>query len=249
MTRAERVESATLILILLVVGLAAGAASFTHVHDWTMTNSPDGTPDWFGWANACISELVPVAALLDIRARRRADKPAGYPLALLIGAACLSLAAQLAVAKPGLSGGLLSAVPALAFMALVKLVFSRTPAKVAVAQPEPVALVRPEPVRREPVAEPVAVAKPEQVKGQPVKRTSEPSRKPVPRSLTSADRIMSAHLAEPNATHARIAELAGVSLATVKRYRPTRSAGSPTTGQPAETAANVRTPDLAGVAA
>ncbi|WP_435586589.1 hypothetical protein [Micromonospora aurantiaca (nom. illeg.)] len=126
--RAARAESVVLVAILLVVGLAAGAASFTHVHDWTMTNSPAGTPGWFGWANACISELVPVAALLDIRRRRRAGRPTGYPLGLLIAAAGLSLAAQLAVAKPGVSGGLLSAVPALAFMALVKLVFASAPA-------------------------------------------------------------------------------------------------------------------------
>ncbi|MGW4154116.1 hypothetical protein ACWEDF_13295 [Micromonospora chersina] len=127
-TRAARAESVVLVAILLGVGLAAGAASFTHVHDWTLANSPAGTPDWFGWANACISELVPVAALLDIRRRRRAGRPTGYPLGLLIAAAGLSLAAQLAVAKPGVSGGLLSAVPALAFMALVKLVFASSPA-------------------------------------------------------------------------------------------------------------------------
>ncbi|WP_372433686.1 DUF2637 domain-containing protein [Micromonospora coerulea] len=139
-TRAQRAESVVLVAILLVVGLAAGAASFTHVHHWTRTNSPAGTPDWFGWANACISELVPVAALLDIRRRRRADRPAGYPPSLLIAAACLSLAAQLAVAKPGLSGAVLSAVPALAFMALVKLVFASSAAPVADTV-EPVAQV------------------------------------------------------------------------------------------------------------
>ncbi|MEW1586369.1 hypothetical protein AB0283_13045 [Micromonospora vinacea] len=59
-----------------------------------------------------------MASLLEIR-RRRAGSPSGYPLALLVGAACLSLAAQLAVANPCVSGWLLSAVPALAFMALV----------------------------------------------------------------------------------------------------------------------------------
>ncbi|HWH01146.1 MAG TPA: DUF2637 domain-containing protein [Pilimelia sp.] len=119
-----RVEGVVLVVILTVVGLAAGAASFTHVHDWTMANSLQGTPGWFGWANAVISELVPVAALLTIRQRRRVGAPITYPLALLIASAALSLAAQLAVAKPGFSGGLLSAVPALAFMALAKLVFA-----------------------------------------------------------------------------------------------------------------------------
>ncbi|MER7588297.1 hypothetical protein ABTW72_12230 [Micromonospora sp. NPDC127501] len=122
-----RLEGLVLVLILIAVGGSAGAASFTHVHDWTMANSPDNTPGWFGWANAVISELVPIAALLTIRRRRRTGAPIGYPMVLLIAAAGLSLAAQLAVAKPGPSGWLLSAVPALAFMALVKLVLAPAP--------------------------------------------------------------------------------------------------------------------------
>ncbi|MFI7603945.1 hypothetical protein ACIBTV_02330 [Micromonospora sp. NPDC049366] len=126
--RGTRVEGVVLVLILLTVAGFAGAASFTHVHDWTMANSPANTPGWFGWANAVISELVPIAALLSIRRRRRSGGAIGYPLFLLVAAAGLSLAAQLAVAKPGPSGWLLSAVPALAFMALVKLVLAPTPA-------------------------------------------------------------------------------------------------------------------------
>ncbi|MEV4492724.1 DUF2637 domain-containing protein [Micromonospora coxensis] len=221
--------------ILLVVGLAAGAASFTHVHDWTMTNSPAGTPDWFGWANACISELVPVAALLDIRARRRSGKAIGYPLSLLIGAACLSLAAQLAVAKPGPSGWLLSAVPALAFMALVKLVFSRTPARLVQPEPaaEPATVEQVEPLAREPLSEPTEPT-PAPVKAHPVQPAREPSRKPVPRSLTLADRVKAACLAEPDASNARLAELAGCSLATVKRYKVKPAvSGSAATERPA----------------
>ncbi|GAB1688368.1 hypothetical protein [Krasilnikovia sp. M28-CT-15] len=124
MGRADRVETFTLAAILTVVAVAAGWASFTHVHDWTMRHTPPGTPDAFGWVNAVISELVPVAAFLTIKRRRRAGASIGYPLALLIAAAALSLAAQLAVAQPSPSGWLLSAVPALAFMALVKLVFT-----------------------------------------------------------------------------------------------------------------------------
>ncbi|MEU8048367.1 DUF2637 domain-containing protein [Micromonospora haikouensis] len=133
-TTADRVEGVVLVLIVLTVGGLAGAASFTHVHDWTMANSPTGTGDWFGWANAAISELLPLAALLTIRRRRRTGGPVGYPLFLLVCAVALSLAAQLAVAKPSLSGWLLSAVPALAFLGLSKLVFSATPA-VPVDQP------------------------------------------------------------------------------------------------------------------
>ncbi|MCM0674681.1 hypothetical protein NCC78_08265 [Micromonospora phytophila] len=126
-TTGPRIEGVVLVLILLTVAGFAGAASFTHVKDWTLANSPQGTGEWFGWANAVISELVPIAALLTIRRRRRAGAPIGYPLFLLIAAAGLSLAAQLAVAKPGPSGWLLSAVPALAFMALVKLVLAPAP--------------------------------------------------------------------------------------------------------------------------
>ncbi|MGX4656846.1 DUF2637 domain-containing protein [Micromonospora sp. SCSIO 07396] len=133
-SNADRVEGVVLVLIVLTVGGLAGAASFTHVHDWTMANSPTGTGDWFGWANAAISELLPLAALLTIRRRRRTGGPVGYPLFLLVCAVALSLAAQLAVAKPSLSGWLLSAVPALAFLGLSKLVFS-TGVAVPVDQP------------------------------------------------------------------------------------------------------------------
>ncbi|KAB1152985.1 DUF2637 domain-containing protein [Micromonospora sp. AMSO12t] len=124
---ADRVEGVVLVLIVLTVGGLAGAASFTHVHDWTMANSPTDTGDWFGWANAAISELLPLAALLTIRRRRRTGGSVGYPMFLLVCAVALSLSAQLAVAKPGVSGWLLSAVPALAFLGLSKLVFSTTP--------------------------------------------------------------------------------------------------------------------------
>ncbi|PWR12492.1 hypothetical protein DKT69_23925 [Micromonospora sicca] len=182
-TTGPRIEGVVLVLILLTVAGFAGAASFTHVKDWTLANSPTGTGQWFGWANAVISELVPIASLLTIRRRRRAGAPIGYPLFLLIAAAGLSLAAQLAVAKPSPSGWLLSAVPALAFMALVKLVLAPAPTpehptptceqvepiRVQVAEqvtteppaaitpvPEPTPAVEPEPVTT-PAPEPVDV--------------------------------------------------------------------------------------------
>ncbi|GIF75309.1 DUF2637 domain-containing protein [Asanoa siamensis] len=126
-THTARLEGAALVAILLVVATFAGAASFTHVKDWTLANSLPGTGEWFGWANAVISELLPTAAALDIRRRRRTGQPIAYPAAVLAGAVALSLAAQLAVAKSGPSGWLLSAVPALAFLALTKLVLTTNP--------------------------------------------------------------------------------------------------------------------------
>lgn len=144
---ADRVEGMTLTAILTTVALAAGWASFSHVHDWTMRHAPAGTPDAFGWVNAVISELVPVAALLTIKRRRRDGAPIGYPLFLLVAAGTLSLSAQLAVAQPSPSGWLLSAVPALAFMALVKLVFtSPTAAPEPVPAPVPATVPAPQPV-------------------------------------------------------------------------------------------------------
>lgn len=130
--RTVAVENGVLVVILTLVGMFAGAASFTHVHDWTMANSPAGTPGWFGWANAVISELIPIAALLTVRRRKRVGESIGYPMFLLVAAVALSLAAQLAVAKPGLSGWLLSAVPALAFLGLSKLVLTTKPVPVIV---------------------------------------------------------------------------------------------------------------------
>jgi hypothetical protein len=128
MTRPERAEATVQVLILLIIAGMAGAASFTHVHDWTMRNAPPGTGSWFGWANAIISELTPTAAGIEIRRRKRQHRTAAYPMAVLIAAAALSLAAQVAQARPSITGWLLAAVPALAFLALTKLIFSRTPA-------------------------------------------------------------------------------------------------------------------------
>jgi meiotically up-regulated gene 157 (Mug157) protein len=73
MHRIERAERALLALIVAGVGFAAGAASFTHMHDWTMENSPEDTAAWFGWVNALISELIPIAGVLAYRIRRRAS--------------------------------------------------------------------------------------------------------------------------------------------------------------------------------
>ncbi|MFJ2087600.1 hypothetical protein ACIOBK_34095 [Micromonospora chokoriensis] len=121
-----RLQDGVLVLIVLLVGAMAGAASFNHVHDWTISNSPTGTADWFGWANAVITELIPITAMIVIIRRRKTNGPIGYPMFLLIAAVGLSLTAQLAVAKPTVFGWMVSALPALAFFALSKLVFTAT---------------------------------------------------------------------------------------------------------------------------
>ena len=122
---ARRGESVVQAVIMIAVAGMAGAASFTHVHDWTMHNSPPGTGNWFGWANAMVSELIPLAAGLEARRRIRLYGSAGaYPIVLIVAAVALSLTGQFAEAIHSISGWLISAVPALGFLALVKLVLS-----------------------------------------------------------------------------------------------------------------------------
>jgi hypothetical protein len=125
MTKGRSPESIVQVLILLLVAGMAGAASFTHVHDWTMRNVPPGTGSWFGWANAIITELVPLACGLEVRRRKRHHRPATYPMAILITDAAISLAIQLSDATHDLAGSLAVALPALAFLALTKLILSR----------------------------------------------------------------------------------------------------------------------------
>lgn len=127
MSAGLKVESAARLAIMGAIGVMAGAASFTHMHDWTMQNAPDGTPEWFGWANAVVSELTPGLALLEWRRRRRAGGSIGYPVALLVGSGLLSLAAQVSQANASLSSKALAALPAIAFTLLIKLVFSSLP--------------------------------------------------------------------------------------------------------------------------
>src|SRR5580693_6315055 len=107
-----KTERLVQVLILILIAAMAGAASFTHVHDWTMHNAPAGTNGWFGWANAVISELTPTAAGLEIRRRKRAHRGIAYPMTVLIAAAALSLTAQVAQARHSPTGWLVAAIPA-----------------------------------------------------------------------------------------------------------------------------------------
>jgi hypothetical protein len=223
----DTAQVGVLVLIVLFVGLMAGAASFHHVKDWTLNNSPHGTADWFGWANAVISELIPTASLIEIGRRRRRHPAASvrYPMVLLVGSVGFSLTAQLAVAKPGLSGWVVSALPALAFLGLSKLVFTATaPPRptTPVAAPPPATSPAPSPDTAPAKVRPAAATK---TRATPAKKAA-PAKKTPPRT--------------PAAKTAAPAAAKPVPAATAPANAPTVTA-APTTEFSAPLLANART--------
>jgi Protein of unknown function (DUF2637) len=133
----SRTEATVQVLILLAIGGCAAAASFTHVHNVAQAH---GQPGWLAWADAVVLELMSIATGLEIRRRHRADQPAGFVVGVLISAVTLSLSAQVVEAEPSVIGWLAAALPALGFLACVKLVLTRTPTAAIPVPAEPVAL-------------------------------------------------------------------------------------------------------------
>ena len=135
----SRTEATVQVVILLAIGGCAAAASFTHVHNVAAAH---GQPGWLAWADAVVLELMSIVTGLEIRRRHRAGQPAGFVVGVLVAAVTLSLSAQVVEAEASVIGWLAAALPALGFLACVKLVLTRTPTTTpAVAVPaEPVAL-------------------------------------------------------------------------------------------------------------
>jgi len=121
----SKVENVARLVILLAIGAMAGAAAFTHVHDLTVKH---GQPEWIGWANATALELMSVYAGLELRRRKQVGAPVGFAASVLAAAVLLSLAVQVADAEASAWGWILAALPALAFLVLVKFLVSAPPA-------------------------------------------------------------------------------------------------------------------------
>jgi hypothetical protein len=121
----ERLEGVAQVTIMLVIGGMAGAASFTHVHDVAVAH---GQPDWIGWADAVVVELMSIALGLELRRRARSRRPTGFVLTALVTFIVVSLSAQVVEAEPSVIGWLAAALPALGFLVLAKVVLSRTAA-------------------------------------------------------------------------------------------------------------------------
>ena len=226
----ERTERTALALIVIVVGVLAGRASFSHVVQWSMDNLPDGTPRSYGYTNATVSELLPIGVLLFVRSRRRrGGTPGVLAWTMLIAAGLFSLTAQFAVAVPSLSGWVVAAVPTLAFMALTKLLLAMKP--VMAASPvadEPAALARQPSLTSAADNPKVDATRPAQAAmTSPITDSRRTVKRARPRSLTSATRIEAA-LAElgPTAKPAEIAARVGVSESTARRHMPKQLASS-----------------------
>ncbi|TYB38340.1 DUF2637 domain-containing protein [Micromonospora sp. AP08] len=108
---------------MLAIGSAAGAASFTHVHNVAAAHGQSG---WLAWADAIVLELMSIASGLELRRRKRAHTSTVFPATVLACAVTLSLAAQVDEAEPSIIGWVAAAVPALGFLVMVKIALGRT---------------------------------------------------------------------------------------------------------------------------
>ncbi|MFI7488011.1 DUF2637 domain-containing protein [Micromonospora echinaurantiaca] len=109
---------------MLAIGAAAGAASFTHVRNVAASHGQDG---WLGWADAVVLELMSIAAGLEIRRRKRHHTSAAFPVAVLICAVALSIAAQVVEADASVIGWIAAALPAAGFLVMVKIAMGHAP--------------------------------------------------------------------------------------------------------------------------
>ncbi|MBO3735523.1 DUF2637 domain-containing protein [Glycomyces niveus] len=134
-----KLEDGAQTVIMLFMGVAAGAVSFTHVHDATVMA---GQPSWVGWVNAVTIELMVIALGLEVRRRRRSGgHKVKSVMAMMMFFIFLSMGAQVLDAEPTIVGWLAASASALGFLTLVKVVLSRpTEAKSAgqTRQAEPV---------------------------------------------------------------------------------------------------------------
>ncbi|WP_432844014.1 DUF2637 domain-containing protein [Dactylosporangium sp. CA-092794] len=118
---------------MFAIGGAAGAASFTHVHNLATAHGQGG---WLAWADAVVLELMSGASGLEIRRRKRQHKSVHFPAVVLVCAVTLSIAAQVVEAERSVIGWLAAALPALGFLVMVKIALGRmTPVLPATRQP------------------------------------------------------------------------------------------------------------------
>ena len=121
-SRPRSVESVFQVVIMLAIGTAAAAGSFTHVHDVAAAHGQAG---WLAWADAVVLELMSIASGLELRRRKRTHVSTRFPAAVMGVAVVLSLSAQVVEAEPSPIGWI-AAIPALGFLVMVKIALARS---------------------------------------------------------------------------------------------------------------------------
>jgi hypothetical protein len=152
-----KLEDGVQTVIMLFMGVAAGAVSFTHVHDATVMA---GQPSWVGWVNAVTIELMVIALGLEVRRRRRnGGAKVKSVMTMMMFFIALSLGAQVLDAEPTVVGWLAASASALGFLTLVKVVLSRPAEVVSKADATATDVPRPAPASAVPaaVADPIDV--------------------------------------------------------------------------------------------
>lgn len=110
--------------VAVILGGIGAAAGFTHTHNWAVSHGQDG---WLAWATAVVIEGMAVVAGFEIHHDRAAGRPFGFPATVLVFGVLVQMTAQVAEAEPSPAGWLVAAMPALGFLAVVKLLMRRTP--------------------------------------------------------------------------------------------------------------------------
>ncbi|GAA0936391.1 DUF2637 domain-containing protein [Actinocorallia libanotica] len=181
MSRARRLGRSVVHLVMdsgpvVVLAIIAAAGSFSHIRNLAERQGQEG---WKAWAVAvCIDLLCVMAARerhRDAVIGRTSRGWVSWPVVVLAGGVILTLAANLAEARPGWWAHILSAVPAAAFLIAVSMLERR-----AGYRPEPAAdLPDPEPVQVGPEPSRTEVVREDPVAGPSVPALA-PAAEPVP---------------------------------------------------------------------
>jgi uncharacterized protein DUF2637 len=110
--------------VAIILGGIGAAAGFTHTHEWAISNGQDG---WLAWATAVVIEGMAVFAGIEIHHARATHQPCKFAVTVLVFGILVQMTAQVSEATPTPFGWLVAAMPALGFLAVVKLLMRRLP--------------------------------------------------------------------------------------------------------------------------
>jgi hypothetical protein len=119
-----KLEQVIRISVATVLGGIGAAAGFTHTHNWAASNGQTG---WLAWATAVVIEGMAIVAGFEIHHDRATGRSYTFPAIVLVFGVLVQMTAQVAEAERSPAGWLVAAMPALGFLAVVKLLMRRTP--------------------------------------------------------------------------------------------------------------------------